>query len=140
MMRATISTGPPAAKPISHFTGRSGYPAAEAGAVPAAKLPTRLKMQTSNALRKYTIIRLPVIFLLRLRTCFHKSPRLPTTSAASFPQHRLRSKMKLAQMACAGILLLAGGAAAQDGGKTGSMTTKTTISTHISLGTATPGG
>src|SRR5437588_8688915 len=44
--------------------------------------------------------------------------------------------MKLAHIACAGVLLLASGAAAQDGGKTGSMTTKTTIS----LGTATPGG
>src|SRR3978361_2427943 len=44
--------------------------------------------------------------------------------------------MKLAQMACAGILLLAGSAAAQDGGKAGSMSTKTAIS----LGTATPGG
>src|SRR5882724_5672972 len=95
-------------------------------------------MQSSNALRKYPIIRLPVIFLLRLATCFHKSPRLPTTSAASFPQHRLRPKMKLAQMACAGILLLAGGAAAQDGGRSNLMTTIT--KTTISLGTATPGG
>jgi hypothetical protein len=41
--------------------------------------------------------------------------------------------MKLVHMACAAALLLAGGAAAQDGGKT---ITKTTIS----LGTATPGG
>src|SRR4051812_17255658 len=41
--------------------------------------------------------------------------------------------MKLAHMACAGILLLAGSAAAQDGGKTISKTA-------ISLGTATPGG
>src|SRR3954468_17619565 len=41
--------------------------------------------------------------------------------------------MKLAHIACAGLLLLAGGAAAQDGGKTISKTT-------ISLGTATPGG
>ena len=45
--------------------------------------------------------------------------------------------MKLAHIACAGVLLLAGGAIAQDGGKTIS---KTTISTQISLGTATPGG
>ena len=41
--------------------------------------------------------------------------------------------MKLAHMACAGIVLLAGSAAAQDGGKAISRTT-------ISLGTATPGG
>ncbi len=41
--------------------------------------------------------------------------------------------MKLARIACAGLLLLAGAAAAQDGGKA---ITKTTIS----LGTATPGG
>src|SRR5712672_2922332 len=49
----------------------------------------------------------------------------------------LRLKMKLALIACAGVLLLAGAAAAQDGGKAIS---KTTISTQISLGTATPGG
>src|SRR5882724_10172682 len=41
--------------------------------------------------------------------------------------------MKLAHIACVTALLLAGGAAAQDGGKTISKTT-------ISLGTATPGG
>ena len=41
--------------------------------------------------------------------------------------------MKLAHIACAGIVLLASGAAAQDGDKTISKTT-------ISLGTATPGG
>src|SRR5436853_5320307 len=41
--------------------------------------------------------------------------------------------MKLAHIACAGLLLLAGSAAAQDGGKAISKTT-------ISLGTATPGG
>jgi TRAP transporter TAXI family solute receptor len=41
--------------------------------------------------------------------------------------------MKLAHIACAGLLLLADGAIAQDGGKTISKTT-------ISLGTATPGG
>jgi TRAP transporter TAXI family solute receptor len=41
--------------------------------------------------------------------------------------------MKLAHIACAGVLLLAGAAAAQDGGKTISKT-------MISLGTATPGG
>jgi TRAP transporter TAXI family solute receptor len=45
--------------------------------------------------------------------------------------------MKLARIACAGFLLFAGAAAAQDGGKA---ITKTTISTQISLGTATPGG
>jgi TRAP transporter TAXI family solute receptor len=41
--------------------------------------------------------------------------------------------MKLAHIACAGVVLLAGAAAAQDGGKTISKT-------MISLGTATPGG
>ena len=41
--------------------------------------------------------------------------------------------MKLAHIVCAGMLLLAGSAAAQDGGKAISKTT-------ISLGTATPGG
>jgi TRAP transporter TAXI family solute receptor len=46
-------------------------------------------------------------------------------------------KMKLAHIVFAGVLLLAGGVAAQDGGKAIS---KTTISTRISLGTATPGG
>src|ERR1700755_2810419 len=45
----------------------------------------------------------------------------------------LRLKMKLAFFACAGVLLLAGTAAAQDGGKAISKTT-------ISLGPATPGG
>ncbi|MBR1228708.1 MULTISPECIES: TAXI family TRAP transporter solute-binding subunit [unclassified Bradyrhizobium] len=45
--------------------------------------------------------------------------------------------MKLAHIVCAGVVLLAGGAAAQDGGKA---ITRTTISTPISLGTATPGG
>ena len=45
--------------------------------------------------------------------------------------------MKLAWIACAGLLLFAGGATAQDGGKA---MTKTTIGTQISLGTATPGG
>jgi TRAP transporter TAXI family solute receptor len=46
---------------------------------------------------------------------------------------RLRKKMKLVHMVCAGVLLFAGGAAAQDGGKAIQNTT-------ISLGTATPGG
>jgi TRAP transporter TAXI family solute receptor len=41
--------------------------------------------------------------------------------------------MNIARMICAGVLLLAGGAAAQDGGKP-------TQKTIISLGTATPGG
>lgn len=41
--------------------------------------------------------------------------------------------MKLARLACAGLLLFGGGAAAQDGGKAITRTT-------ISLGTATPGG
>src|ERR1700712_4780391 len=41
--------------------------------------------------------------------------------------------MKLGSIVCAGILLLAGNAAAQDGGKTIQKTT-------ITLGTATPGG
>ncbi|MGO8909466.1 MAG: TAXI family TRAP transporter solute-binding subunit [Bradyrhizobium sp.] len=41
--------------------------------------------------------------------------------------------MNIARMVCAGVLLLAGGAAAQDGGKPIQKTT-------ISLGTATPGG
>jgi uncharacterized protein len=41
--------------------------------------------------------------------------------------------MKLAHIACAGVVLLAGGAAAQDGGKA-------IPKTKISLGTATPGG
>ena len=45
--------------------------------------------------------------------------------------------MKLAHIACAGLLLLAGSAAAQDGGKAIS---KTISKTTISLGTATPGG
>src|SRR5258708_6374504 len=48
-------------------------------------------------------------------------------------KRRLRLKMKLALIVCAGVLLLAGSAAAQDGGKAISKTT-------ISLGTATPGG
>src|SRR5712671_7354180 len=45
--------------------------------------------------------------------------------------------MKLAHIVCAGVLLLMGTAAAQDGGKAIS---KSTTSTPISLGTATPGG
>src|SRR5580704_12965909 len=51
----------------------------------------------------------------------------------SFSTQRLRPTMKLAHIAWAGMLLLASGAAAQDGDKA---ITKTTIS----LGTATPGG
>ena len=46
--------------------------------------------------------------------------------------------MKLAHMVCAGALLLAGGAVAQDGGKT--ITNTAITKTTISLGTATPGG
>jgi uncharacterized protein len=46
--------------------------------------------------------------------------------------------MKLAHMACATALLLAGSAAAQDGGKT--ITNTAITKTTISLGTATPGG
>ena len=50
----------------------------------------------------------------------------------------LEANMKLTQIICAGVLLLAGSAAAQEGGKTIS---NTAISkTTISLGTATPGG
>jgi TRAP transporter TAXI family solute receptor len=46
--------------------------------------------------------------------------------------------MNIARIICAGVLMLAGGAAAQDGGKG---IQKTTIQkTTISLGTATPGG
>jgi TRAP transporter TAXI family solute receptor len=46
--------------------------------------------------------------------------------------------MKLAHIVCAGALLLAGSAAAQDGGKT--ITNTAIPKTTISLGTATPGG
>jgi len=46
--------------------------------------------------------------------------------------------MKLAHIACAGALLLAGSAAAQEGGKT--ITNTAITKTTISLGTATPGG
>src|SRR3954454_24723209 len=49
-----------------------------------------------------------------------------------------RSNMKLAHIACAAALLLAGGAVAQDGGKT--ISNPATAKTTISLGTATPGG
>src|SRR5260370_3078766 len=45
----------------------------------------------------------------------------------------LRSAMNIARIVCAGVLLLAASAAAQDGGKVIQKTT-------ISLGTATPGG
>src|SRR5260370_37744134 len=45
----------------------------------------------------------------------------------------LRSDMSIARIVCAGVLLLAGSAAAQDGDKVIQKTT-------ISLGTATPGG
>jgi uncharacterized protein len=45
--------------------------------------------------------------------------------------------MNIARVVCAGVLLLAGSVAAQEGGKT---IPKTAISTVISLGTATPGG
>lgn len=51
--------------------------------------------------------------------------------------------MKLAQLACAAALLLAGSAVAQDGGKTitnETMTNTAIAKTTISLGTATPGG
>src|SRR5439155_23897797 len=64
---------------------------------------------------------------------FNQAPRLPTTSVASFVTERLRLEMKLAGIVWAGLLLFAGAAAAQEGGKP---ITKTTIS----LGTATPGG
>src|SRR5258707_8152846 len=53
-------------------------------------------------------------------------------------RRHLRSKMKLAHIVCAGALVLAGSAAAQDGGKT--ITNTATSKTAISLGTATPGG
>ena len=46
--------------------------------------------------------------------------------------------MNIARIVCAGVLLLAGGAAAQEGGKT--IPDKTIQKTTISLGTATPGG
>ncbi len=46
--------------------------------------------------------------------------------------------MKLAHIVCAGALVLAGSAAAQDGGKT--ITNTAIPKTTISLGTATPGG
>jgi TRAP transporter TAXI family solute receptor len=46
--------------------------------------------------------------------------------------------MKLAHIVCAGALVLAGSAVAQDGGKT--ITNTTITKTTISLGTATPGG
>ena len=46
--------------------------------------------------------------------------------------------MKLAHIACATALLLAGSAAAQEGGKT--ITNTAITKTTISLGTATPGG
>ena len=36
------------------------------------------------------------------RTGFHHTPRLPTTSVASFVRERLRPKMKLARIVCAG--------------------------------------
>src|SRR5882762_4114406 len=45
----------------------------------------------------------------------------------------LGTGMNIARIICAGVLMLAGGAAAQDGGKAIQKTT-------ISLGTATPGG
>src|SRR5713101_9683575 len=45
----------------------------------------------------------------------------------------MESRMNIARIVCAGALLLAGSAAAQDGGKAIQKTT-------ISLGTATPGG
>jgi TRAP transporter TAXI family solute receptor len=51
--------------------------------------------------------------------------------------------MNIARIVCAGVLLLAGGAAAQEGGKTipdKSIPDKTIQKTTISLGTATPGG
>src|ERR1700686_5399506 len=46
--------------------------------------------------------------------------------------------MNIARIVCAGVLLLAAGAAAQEGGKT--IQDKTIQKTTISLGTATPGG
>src|SRR5450759_2526768 len=46
--------------------------------------------------------------------------------------------MNIARIVCAGVLLLTGGAAAQEGGKT--IPDKTIQKTTISLGTATPGG
>src|ERR1044071_9798412 len=46
--------------------------------------------------------------------------------------------MKLAHIVCAGMLLLAGSASAQDGGKT--ISTTAISKTTLSLGTATPGG
>jgi TRAP transporter TAXI family solute receptor len=46
--------------------------------------------------------------------------------------------MKLAHIVCAGMLLLAGSASAQDGGK--AISTTAISKTTISLGTATPGG
>jgi uncharacterized protein len=54
-------------------------------------------------------------------------------TCAIIRRQRLGPNMKLVGIVCAGVLLLAGGAAAQDGGNAIPKTT-------ISLGTATPGG
>src|ERR1700687_2567912 len=75
--------------------------------------------------------------------CFHTNRNLPTLPFGEYLLDRfcafaaarrcLRSAMNIARIVCTGVLLLAGSAAALDGGKVIEKTT-------ISLGTATPGG
>src|SRR6185312_10965888 len=80
------------------------------------------------------------IVIVASRACFHKTADLPTRSGPSGLGKLTRSaatmnasKVKFAYLVCAGALLLAGHALAEEGGKPISRTT-------ISLGTATPGG
>src|SRR5258708_21069117 len=63
--------------------------------------------------------------------CFHTNRNLPTLPFGEQPCRE--SGMNIARVICAGVLMLAGGASAPDGGKAIQKTT-------LSLGAATPGG
>src|SRR6185312_10561503 len=100
-----------------------------------------MQTRAGNIFRRSPIIILSDIFLLRCRhasikarNCLQPPLRIDRPSACRWRMaaERLRPSMKLVHIVGA-VFLLAGGAAAQDGGKS---MTKTTIS----LGTATPGG
>jgi len=120
MMRATISTDrrPRNRSAISNHRA-FGILCGGGWRRPAARLPTRLKMQTSKALRKNPIISLSVSFLLTLRICFQKIPSLSLQPRLrSFRRTALGPIMKLAHIAAPASFFWTVAASAQDVGKT----------------------
>jgi hypothetical protein len=81
MMRATVSTGPPAEKPIIQRTGRVGYSAAEEDEGRVARLKRQDRANIDP--RQNPLMVFPVILLsLQCDGCFHKNPTLPTRHPA----------------------------------------------------------